>query len=145
MTPGTLFFDTRFVFHDGEEGQKIIVVLGSGQGVTIGVKSTSQGRRYRNDYGCQSDHRFPNFHLPRGSCCLSKPTWVCLDEYYEFRDSELLQRHFSAEINRIGVLTDAITIELLECALATEDINGRQAAIVQTALDAFRGGSNEEL
>jgi len=76
MTPGTLFFDTRFVFHDGEEGQKIIVVLGSGQGVTIGVKSTSQGRRYRNDYGCQSDHRFPNFHLPRGSCCLSKPTWV---------------------------------------------------------------------
>jgi len=120
MTPGTLFFDTRFVFHDGEEGQKIIVVLGSGQGVTIGVKSTSQGRRYRNDYGCQSDHRFPNFHLPRGSCCLSKPTWVCLDEYYEFRDSELLQRHFSAEINRIGVLTDAITIELLECALATQ-------------------------
>ncbi|MGH8591005.1 MAG: hypothetical protein ACREXX_17260 [Gammaproteobacteria bacterium] len=145
MTPGTLFFDTRFVFHDGEEGRKIIVVLGSGRGVTIVVKSTSQGRRYRNDYGCQADHRFPNFHLVQGCCCLAKPTWVCLDEYYEFRDSKLLQRHFSAEIDRIGVLTDAITIELLECALATEDINRRQAAIVQTALDAFRGGSNDEL
>ncbi|MFH0342347.1 MAG: hypothetical protein ACHBNF_09510 [Chromatiales bacterium] len=145
MTPGTLFFDTQFVFHDGEEGKKIIVALGSGQGVTIAVKTTSQGRRYRNDYGCQADHRFPNFHLVQGCCCLAKPTWVCLDEYYEFRDSELLQRHFSGEINRIGVLTDPITIELLECALTTQDINGRQAAIVQTALDAFRGGSNEEL
>ena len=108
------------------------------------VKTTSQGRRFRNDFGCQADHRFPNFHLVKGCCCLSKPTWVCLDEYYEFKDSELLQRHFSGDIDRIGLVTDEITIALMECALQSEDISPRQTRIVQTALDIFRASPTEE-
>ncbi len=96
------------------------------------------GARYLNDYGCQADHRYPNFHLVKGCCCLSRPTWVCLDEYYEFKDSELLQRHFSGDVNRIGELPDVITIELMECALSADDISGRQAGIVRNALDEYR-------
>jgi len=69
MTPGALFFDRYFQFHDGEEGQKILVALGTVHGVTVVVRTTSQGRRYRNDFGCQADHRFPNFHLVKGCCC----------------------------------------------------------------------------
>jgi hypothetical protein len=144
MTPGTLFFDRHFRFYDGEEGQKILIALGTAHGVTIVVKTTSQGRRFRNDFGCQADHRFPNFHLVKGCCCLSKPTWVCLDEYYGFKDSELLQRHFSGDINRIGLLTDEITIALMECTLQSEDISPRQTHIVQTALDIFRASPTEE-
>lgn len=144
MTPGTLFFDRYFRFYDGEEGQKILVALGTAHSVTIVVKTTSQGRRFRNDFGCQADHRFPNFHLVKGCCCLSKPTWVCLDEYYEFKDSELLQRHFSGDINRIGLLTDEIAIALMECALQSEDISPRQTRIIQTALDTFRASPTEE-
>ena len=56
MTPGTLFFDRHFRFYDGEEGQKILVALGTVHGVTLVVKTTSQGRRFRNDFGCQADH-----------------------------------------------------------------------------------------
>ena len=144
MTPGTLFFDRHFRFYDGEEGQKILVALGTVHGVTLVVKTTSQGRRFRNDFGCQADHRFPNFHLVKGCCCLSKPTWVSLDEYYEFKDSELLQKHFSGDINRIGLLTDPITIALMECVLQSEDISPRQTCIVQTALDTFRSSPTEE-
>lgn len=144
MTPGTLFFDRHFRFYDGEEGQKILIALGTAHGVTMVVKTTSQGRRFRNDFGCQADHRFPNFHLVKGCCCLSKPTWVCLDEYYEFKDSELLQKHFSGDINRIGLLTDPITVAVMECALQSEDISPRQTRIVQTALDAFRSSPTEE-
>lgn len=144
MTPGTLFFDRHFRFYDGEEGQKILIALGTAHGVTMVVKTTSQGRRFRNAFGCQADHRFPNFHLVKGCCCLSKPTWVCLDEYYEFKDSELLQKHFSGDINRIGLLTDPITVAVMECALQSEDISPRQTRIVQTALDAFRSSPMEE-
>jgi len=141
MTPGTLFFDRNFRFHDGAEGQKILVALGTSRGATVVVKTTSRGARYRNDYGCQADHRFPNFHLVQGCCSLSRATWVCLDEYYEFKDSELLQRHFSGDVNRIGVLPDSITVELMECALSSEDISGRQDQIVKSALDAYRNQS----
>lgn len=138
MTPGTLFFDRHFAFHDGEEGQKILVALGTARGVTIVTKTTSQGRRYLNDFGCQANHRFPNFHLVHGCCCLSKPTWVCLDEFYEFKDSELLQKHFSGDVNRIGELEGKITIQLSECSLSSEDITERQSAIITTALEAYR-------
>lgn len=144
MTPGTLFFDRHFRFYDGEEGQKILIALGTAHGVTLVVKTTSQGRRFRNDFGCQADHRFPNFHLVKNCCCLSKPTWVCLDEYYEFKGSELLQRHFSGDINRIGLLPDEITTALMECVLQSEDISPRQTRIVQTALDTFRASPTEE-
>lgn len=138
MTPGTLFFDRHFRFHDGEEGQKILIALGTAHGITLVVKTTSQGRRYRNDFGCQAAHRFPNFHLVQGCCCLSKSTWVTLDEYYEFKDAELLQKHFSGDINRIGTLPDELTIALMECAMASDDISARQSAVVAAALEVFR-------
>jgi len=41
MTPGTLFFDRHFRFHDGEDGQKILIALGTAHGVTVVVKATS--------------------------------------------------------------------------------------------------------
>lgn len=143
MTPGTLFFDTAFVFRDGGHGQKILVTLGSGQGITVIVKTTSQGRRYHNHPGCQVADRFPNFYLYLGSCCLTKPTWICLDEFYEFKDSELLQRHFDGQIKRIGELSDTETVELLRCALASEDISGRQSAILKSALTALTASEVE--
>lgn len=130
MIPGTLFVDRHFRFHDGDEAQKILVALGTAHGVTLVVKTTSQGRRYRNDFGCQADHRFPNFHLVQNCCCLSKPTWVCLDEYYELKDAELLQRHFSGDVNRIGTLSDGLTDALMICAQQSDDISARQSAIV---------------
>jgi len=140
MTPGTLLFDPNFRFHDGDTGKKILICLGTSQGITLVIKTTSQGRRYRNDWGCQNNHIYPCFHLTQGSCCLHKPTWACLDEYYEFRDSVLLQRHFSNEIHRFGTLPDAITEELMRCALESDDINPRQMRIVERALDGFLAG-----
>ena len=145
MTPGTLFFDRHFQFHDGEEGQKILVALGTAHGVTIVVKTTSQGRRYRSDYGCQADHRFPNFHLVQGCCCLDNRRGSAWTSITNSGTPNLLQKHFSGDINRVGMLTDEITTVLMECALPSEDISSRQAAIVQTALDLFRGCPNEEL
>ncbi|MGH9906190.1 MAG: hypothetical protein ACRD8U_11500 [Pyrinomonadaceae bacterium] len=143
MTPGTLFFHKNFRFHDGAEGEKILVALGTAQAVTLVVKTTAQGRRYRNDYGCQAKHRFPNFHLPLSCCCLSKPTWICLNEYYEFKDSELLQCHFSGDVNRMGELPDDIAISVMQCAIESEDISRRQADIVKTALEVFLASRSE--
>jgi hypothetical protein len=137
VTPGTLFFDSEFVFHDGESAEKILVALGTHGGLTLVIKTTSQGHHYTNSYGCQSPNRFPCFHLPKGCCCLSKPTWICLDEFYEFKDAELLQRHFSGKVNRIGLLPDLIVEDLLRCAIECPDISGTQAKVATAALSAL--------
>ncbi len=134
MTPGTLFFDSQFKFHDGEDGRKIFITIGSNRGITLVVKTTSKGMRYLNDFVCQSNHRFPNFHLVKNCCCLSKPTWIDLNEFYEFKDADLLQKHFSGQVNRIGTLTDELTIDLMTCSIKSEDISLRQVTIVRAAL-----------
>lgn len=144
MTPCTFFFDRHFQFYDGEEGRKILLTVGTAHGITLVVKTTSQGRRYRNDFGCQANHRFPNFYLVRGCCCLSKSTWVALDEFYEIRDAELLQKHYSGDVNRIGTLPDQLAIDLMKCALQSDDISPRQAGIARGALDAFYTPSQEK-
>ena len=135
MTPGTFFFDSQFKFHDGEDGQKIFITIGSDRGITLVVKTTSKGKRYLNDFGCQSDHRFQNFHLVKNCCCLSKPTWIDLGEFYEFNDTDLLQKHFSGQVSRIGTLTDELTIDLMKCSIKSYDISSRQIAIVQASMN----------
>ena len=54
-----------------------------------------------------------------------------------------MQRHFSGQINRIGVLPDNLTIDLLQCAFASEDISGRQEDIVRFALTTLQNWTKE--
>jgi hypothetical protein len=137
VTPGTLLADSQFRFHDGETGNKILVVLGALKGIAILVKTTSRGERYALSFGCQAKNRFPCFHLPKNSCCLSRPTWVCLDEFYEINHHRLLQKHFSGEVRQIGKLPDDIVEQLLECALDCDDLAMAQADIVRAARNAL--------
>lgn len=136
MIPGTLFFYENFKFHDGATADKIMVALGSAGATTLVVKTTSKGRRYLNDHGCQSDHRFQNFHLVQNSCLfLPKPTWIVLNEFYELKQTILLQKSFSLEVKRMGILEKSITIDLLKCAIHSDDISNGQIEIVKTSLN----------
>jgi hypothetical protein len=67
-------------------------------------------------YGCQIVGRFQHFYLP----CLTERTWLCLDEFYEFSAHEIFQRITDGHIHRIGVLPEAITLELPSCAISCE-------------------------
>jgi hypothetical protein len=135
MTPGTIFIDQNFIFHDGDIGNKILISLGYKSGVTVVVKATSKGHRYNAKFGCQALDRFPNFHLVQNCCVLSKPTWICLNEFYEFNVGKLIQKHFDGAIKQIGKLSDAITVDLIACALDADDITPNQIEILKHIMD----------
>lgn len=134
MNPGSVFFDTHFHFHDGEDGKKLFVVLGAEKGVVVVAKTTSQPYGKGIHYGCQPDDRFHNFYLPVNSCFLKKNTWICLNEFYELKQSDLLQKRFSGTVNHICDLTPEITRELQDCAILSEDINFLQEQIINHSL-----------
>lgn len=90
MIPGSVFFDKNFCFHDGASAEKLFITLGSDKGVSVVAKTTSQPYGKGIVYGCQPNDRFHNFFLPLKSCDLKKDTWICLNEFYELKDSELL-------------------------------------------------------
>jgi hypothetical protein len=123
MTPGTFICDNNFHYSNGETGKKILIVLNDGTpGYYIVVKITSQNAYKGNEFGCQNNDRYPNFFLPKGCCCLKNDTWIQLDEYFEFTTHELLAKHFSGEMVRIGVVPEEIFKDLLQCAIDSEDI-----------------------
>lgn len=134
MTPGSVFFDRDFHFHDGVSGEKLFVVLGFKDGVVVVAKTTSKQHGRGNVYGCQPEDRFPNFHLPLHTCYLKKTTWVCLDVYYELNASEALQKKFSGVISGLFTLDAAILKELQECAVDSLDISDTQEAIVRASM-----------
>jgi hypothetical protein len=134
VTPGTVFFDEQFTFHDGETKPKLFVVLGSKDGVTIVSKTTSKQHSRGNTFGCQPEDRFHNFYLPRGCCHLNECTWVCLDEFYDLNINDLLQRHFQGTVRRICELPQEMTPDLLKCALESLDITAFQEEAVGASL-----------
>jgi hypothetical protein len=135
MIPGTILCDDEFTFSDGTKGQKLSVVLNDGQsGAYVVIKTTSNPNFKGTTYGCQSSDRYPNFFCPKGSCCLKKDTWIQLDQFFEFMAHELVARHFTGHIKRIGVLPDQILKELLECAINCEDITQDQIQVLSDCL-----------
>jgi len=132
MIPGTILCDDEFTFSDKSTGKKILIVLNDGSdGVYIVIKTTSQSDFKGNDYGCQSSDRYPNFFCPKGSCCLTKDTWIQLDQFFEFKMHDMIARHFSGHIKRIGVLPDQLLSELLICAIECEDITQKQSQVLR--------------
>jgi len=138
MNPGAIFFDKNFSFHDGESGEKLFIVLGSDKGVVVVAKTTSQPYGKGINYGCQPNDRFHNFYLPVNTCYLRKNTWVCLNEFYELKQSDLLQKRFSGVVNHVCDLPESIAREVQDCSLLSDDISTRQERIVSLCLIEMR-------
>jgi hypothetical protein len=135
VTPGTIYLHKDFVFADGTTKDKYLVVLGNlNNGIVLVVKTTSQGHRYRNDFGCQSANRFPAFFLPVSSKCFQKNTWICLSEFYELSENNLVQGLATGGIFRIGHLGNTFTRDVQFCAKGSDDISAAQELMIDGSL-----------
>ena len=123
MKPGTILYDTDFEYRDGESGDKLLILLNNGEvGFYIVVKTTSNGIFKSRKSGCQLKDKHPNFFLPKGSCWFDKDTWVGLNEFFPFDAKELLNKHFSRQLEIKAYLSFKITKSLLACAIRSDDI-----------------------
>lgn len=134
MTPGSVFFDEQFHFHDGETGEKLFVVLGSNDSVTVVAKTTSQQHGRGVTFGCQPADRFHNFFLPPNCCYLKKASWVCLNEFYELNAVEMLNKRFSGRVKPVCTLPTEIIRGVQQCALESMDITEFQELAINSSL-----------
>ncbi|OAJ47772.1 hypothetical protein ALQ38_03950 [Pseudomonas marginalis pv. marginalis] len=134
MTPGSVYFDEQFHFHDGETGEKLFVVLGSADSVIVVAKTTSQQHGRGVTFGCQPADRFHNFFIPMTDGYLKKPTWVCLDEFYDLNAVEMLNKRFTGRVKHICALDDQFTRLIQDCSLQSLDISEAQDLAVRACL-----------
>lgn len=131
---GSIFIHHNFAFKDGETGKKLMVILGNFNNHVVVAKTTSKQHDRGTTYGCQPNNRFHNFYLPTGSCFFEKCTWICLDEFFEFSDKDLLDARLKNELYLSGKLEDHHLYKLQLCALESIDISGEQE---QTILESL--------
>jgi hypothetical protein len=60
-----------------------------------------------------------------------------LDQFFEFNASEMIDRHFSGRMKRIGILPLEQLRELLKCAIDCQDISERQANVVRQTFEGL--------
>ncbi|WP_330084062.1 hypothetical protein [Methylocystis iwaonis] len=135
MSPGSVFFDEEFAFHDGETGEKLFVVLGTIEKVSIVAKTTSQQHGRGTVFGCQPTDRFHNFFIPPKATYFRKCTWVCLDEFYELNPAQMLKKRFDGKIKPACTLENDILRLIQECALISLDISKKQAEIIRSCIN----------
>ncbi len=133
MTPGAVLHDPQFRFRDGGTGNKLFVILNDGTaGFYIAVRTTSQAKDKSRSTGCHLKDWQQNFFIPKDDGCFKKDTWICLDDFYEFDATELLQGSFSGRIQHIGELPSSMLLALISCALQSDDISGLQSLAVES-------------
>lgn len=129
-----MFFDEEFAFHDGETGEKLFVVLGTIDKVSVVAKTTSQQHGRGTVFGCQPTDRFHNFFIPPKANYFNKCTWICLNEFYELDPLRMLKKRYDGKINPVCTLQDHILKLVQECAIISLDISKIQAEIIKACI-----------
>lgn len=135
---GSIFIHHNFAFKDGETGKKLMVILGNFNNHVVVAKTTSKQHDRGITYGCQPSDRFHNFYLPQGSCFFQKCTWICLDEFFEFTDKDLLEARLRNELYLSGKLENHHLSKLQNCALKSLDISEKQEQTITESLNELK-------
>ena len=123
---GEVYFDEDFEFLDGAKGKKLFVVLCDSpyvNDVVIVVKTTSQHKdaaiygeeSSSRKRGCASTAFRPNFFQPVSDATFEEDTWVLLEEFYEYDESD-----FQDNWDPLFVLDMTTTADILDCAAGSK-------------------------
>lgn len=124
MNCGTVLFDKKYQFPSGTIGEKLSIVLCPFGTNFLVAKTTSQQHAKHKSSGCQANDRPPNYFVDAHRYWFDKDTWIELDEVYEL-DSTIHQykRQDGTTIEHHSVLPDDLVKAILDCALASDDID----------------------
>jgi len=109
---GAVFHNPKFKFHDGEIGNKLLVLLNTpAQNEScLFVKTTSQKKDKPSTVGCFKYNYTGMFFLPKATTFFTEDTWIILSKPYEIKLSDLKNGW-----NKIGCLSEKIMKQIIDC------------------------------
>jgi hypothetical protein len=120
---GAILHWEKFVFHDGEEANKFLLVLGAKAGADyLFVVATSQQKRRQTQPGCTLVP-FTYFFIPGGGKdFFKKDTWLLLDEPYQFSAAAVVQAGLSGALTVRGNLRTDLANAARNCMKRSRDV-----------------------
>jgi len=120
VTPGAVVSWKDFTFHDGEQADKLLVVLNAGGKFPyLVVRTTSQQNRRETKEGCSAARGY--YCLPANNIWPRKNTWILLNDPYELEATACLQAKFRGDARIIHELKEQTIKAIINCFLKTED------------------------
>lgn len=120
MKPGAIVSWKDFTFHDGDQADKLLVVLNAGGKLPyLVVRTTSQQHHREAKEGCHARRGY--YFLPANPKWPRKNTWILLGDPYEIEAAACLQAHFRGDVRIIHELDQKITSALVNCFLQSDD------------------------
>jgi hypothetical protein len=137
MNCGTILYDEKFQFSNGEIVDKLLIVICDFGTNYLVLNTTSKQHRKSNTSGCQISDKPPNYFLPKGSCWFIKDTWIELDEVFEIDSYTLQEKKKDRVIRHKDNLSDLLMKDILKCALQSVDIDLYYLEFIERAYDSL--------
>lgn len=133
MDKGTIIYHRVFQFHNGEIGQKLLIILNTPninkQEPYICCKTTSQQKYGIDKEGCHSQSNI--YVLNANSDWFKDKTWVQFHELYEFDCKMFLKEHFNGNLEIKGKLKDVTKSAIINCIKRSEDISNYHLTLLR--------------
>ena len=125
MNCGTVIYDERYQFSNGQIIDKLLIVLCEfGVDHLVLTTTTSQPEKREKTPGCQIKSRAPAFFLPKGSCWFDKDTWVELHIVNELPSVIYNQKKKDGTVREHpNALPLELMKQVLDCLLESEFID----------------------
>ena len=114
MIRGAIFHNPQFRFHDGEIGNKLLVLLNtpSDKESCLFVKTTSQKKDKPSTIGCFKHNYTGLYFIQKGTQTFKKDTWVILFKPYEIRPCDV---NLKNGWKKIGSLSANTMKQIIDC------------------------------
>ncbi len=111
---GAIFHNPEFKFHDGEIGNKLLVLLNtpSQNESCLFVKTTSQRKDKPSNIGCFKHHHTGMFFIPKATTSFPDNTWILLFKPYEINPCDITQKN---GWNEVGRLDEKKLKQIIDC------------------------------
>lgn len=121
MIPGSVVFYKDFTFHNGQQADKLLIILNSGSNKPyIVIRTTSQSHSTRPaDEGCRHERGY--YFIPQKKGPFRKDTWVLLYEPYVIDASKFLKAKFSGQANISIYLEENLLRAIINCFKKSQD------------------------
>ena len=125
---GEVYHYPAYVFPDGEQANKFVVLLGqiSGGDWILGRTTSRQRGRPMNPPCNQSEH-FPSFYLGPLNGIFLAQTWLVLDRLDDHDQTDFVGAIRSGAVELVGALPLQLLCAALSCARGAEDTTQFQA------------------
>lgn len=88
---GTVYHNSKFKFHDGIIGNKLLVLLNTptANEEYVFVKTTSQQKGRTKTPGCGTYYAQGEYFIPQGTDCFPEDTWVLFYDLYPINPKDI--------------------------------------------------------